>query len=219
MNLSRVTFEKSSTKMGPAYTTDEIRRVLSMDIPAAVVVNLPSLGGAFLPSKTNLLLYFPELYSVMIYEYNCLRGRIEYKYLGRYGDEPDKPKELPDRYQYTVECIPFLTANSDGRNKGNTIFSYFIHCAGVGSRSVEIRLLYTDTDRNREWIKLYWHDDTLHRSEGELIAKWNQKLHRDNENESNSYLIWKTRRGKRLKEEESVPHIRGYHSEEDNEEY
>ena len=211
MHLPRLGLTKNTSKEGPAFSSNEVQRVLSMGIPVAVVVKLPSVGGTFQPNKTDLLLYFPSMYSVSIYEYTRNQGRAEFKFIGHCGDDV----ELPDTYQYTIELTPFLIAHGDSRNDGNTIFSFFIDCASVGYKALELRLLYKDKDRNDEWLELYWWPDDSRSSKGELIARWTPRDHIDKDSHYNSYLVWKTTEGKKLKKDEEVPHIRGYHQEDD----
>ena len=219
-HLPRLSLTKQSSKIGPAFYSDEVRRVLSMGIPVAVVVKLPSFGGGiFQPNHTNLLLYFPHMYTVQIYEYTLRQGRANYKFIGQYGDKDYSLEELPNSYKYTVELTPFLIAHGDSRNEGDTIFGFFIQCANVGSKILELKLLYRDEDRQDEWLDLYWRKDDSHHAEGELVARWLPFEHIDKTNNSNSYLIWKTGEGKELKDDETVPHIRGYHYEEEDDIY
>ena len=195
-----------STHEENGYEIEEIIRALCMDIPVALVLRLPRTYEDI--GYTDILIYFPESSHIIIYDCN----RYGYKYNIKKIIEIDdwqEESELIKKYQYAIQLSPFLQPNKEGT------YSYFIPIATVGERILEIRLKYLDDDREKEWLEIWYYDDSKWRcKEPKQLGIWNYTKTTLN---SKSVLNWINSEGESLKEGEEVPHINRYH--EDREMY
>lgn len=175
------------------YGTSEISRVLSMGLPAAVVVKLPRMGRqVFLESSTDLLLYFPMPNQVRIFEYTIGDTRrhnqgCDIRYYGTYDASPEdgKPRKATcARYNYVVELMPFLTLHS-AKCPDKTETSIIIEHGYSNGTQLEMFIAYDNDNREKESIELRWHSG--YNYPVKRVATWFPDMSPDN-----SILTWAT---------------------------
>jgi len=189
----------------------EIAKVLSMDIPVALVIELPKRGSdPFLNDFSDILLCFPCSSCVHGYLYSIKDRRAQFKDLGKYGDGEEfyGKDEAVKRYQYVVSLGPFL----HGPAKKSGIVQFRFQIQRVGFDVVEITISVDDDNRENEWVNIDYYGGTnegdYYREEGKQhIAKLVRK------NTENGFVWEPIEEKPEIKE---LPFVRGYMAEEED---
>lgn len=199
------------------YWSREIQRVLGMDLPAAMVIRLPSIASPFEP-YTHILVYFPQSGKAMVFD--CTINDVKRKYAGCdikfYGlFDAWQRKHVATGvdlsqvkiYNYAVELCPFLTLHSSPC-PDKTLASFMIDCeASAGVTGIEVLTEYDNNNRESESVELRWfHGGNECTLEFQPIAKWLPE--RDLKNK---VLTWKSDKGL-ASFFDRLPHINNYHS-------
>jgi len=191
----------------------EMAKVLSMDIPVALVVELPRRGTTFerpTPDFADVILCFPCPSCVHTYLYSLKDGMFQFKDLGKYGDGEEFSKikdEMVKEYKYVVSLKPFLhhIENKTG------IVKFRFQVSDVGFDVVEITIFFDDDHRENEWVSIDYYEGSNEgdywRGEGKKhIAKLVRK------NTKNGY-VWEPIEEK--PDIEELPFVRGYMTKEE----
>jgi hypothetical protein len=191
----------------------EIVKVLSMDIPVALVVELPRRGRTFetpIPDFADIILCFPCHSCVHAYLYSVKDGKYHFKDLGKYGngEEHSKVKDkMIKEYKYVVSLRPFLhhIENKTG------IVKFRFQISDIGFDVIEITIFFDDDNRENEWVNIDYcegsNESDYWSGEGRKhIAKLVRK------NTKNGY-VWESVEEK--PEIDELPFVRGYMSQEE----
>jgi hypothetical protein len=243
--LPSLTLEEESRWEGPGHsvytqTSHELRRPLDMDIPAAVVINLPRTGPQFMQASTDILLYFPKRGQTIIYDstYNDRRRNIKGLDIRSYGTfdsylEEGKPREAHiKRYQYSVEFMPYLKLHG-GDCPDKCLCAFHIYCDC--STYVELLINYDNDIRENETITLNWVENSSTKDVVKVATWYPERA----VTKDDHILTWNTTKPTLVNAQEprveavlhametmplkpymyppakNVPHIRGYHREDD----
>jgi len=194
----------------------EIAKVLSMDIPVALVVELPRRGATFerpTPDFADVLLCFPCHSCVHAYRYSLKDGRFQFKDLGKYGDGEEFSKvkdEMIKEYKYVVSLGPFLHHIPSKTG----IVKFRFQVSNVGFDVVEVTIFFDDNQRENEWVNIDYYDGS---NEGDYW-RGERKQHivkLVRKNTKNGY-VWEPIEEK--PDIEELPFVRGYMTEEESEE-
>jgi len=206
----------------------EIVKVLSMDIPVALVVELPRRGRTFerpIPDFADIILCFPCHSCVHAYLYSVKDGRYQFKDLsvkdekyqfkdlGKYGDGEEYSKvkdEMVKEYKYVVSLKPFL--HHIGNKTGIVKFRFQV--SDVGFDVIEITIFFDDGHRENEWVNIDYCEGSNESDYWSGEGRQNiAKLMRRN---TKNGFVWEPTEEK--PEIEELPFIRGYMSQEESEE-
>jgi len=138
----------------------EIAKVLSMDIPVALVIELPKRGVTSNrphPDFSDLLLCFPCSSCVHVYLYSLRDGKFQFKDLGKYSDGEEycgKDEEVR-QYKYAVRLTPFTYRMPE---QALATIQFRFQIQQVGHNVVEITVGLSDTEREKEWIAVNYYD-------------------------------------------------------------
>jgi hypothetical protein len=187
----------------------EVAKVLSMDIPVALVVELPKREiisiGPTVSDFSDIILCFPCFSCVHAYLYSVRDGEYRFKDLGKYGDG-EKYSERKDKmvkeYKYVVSLRPFLI---DIKNKTG-IAKFRIQVSNVGFDVVEITIFIDDDHREREWISVDYYEGANESDYWE--GKRKQHIAKLVRKDTQNGFVWEPIEKK--PEIEELPFIRGY---------
>lgn len=213
MSLQGLKFKEPIVTKSPdmiTYVSDEVESVLARDIPVAVVIQLPRhlQSDPFSRAFTDLLLYFPCSGRVMVFEYT-LSHRCDIKYCADIAVIPHEDIVV-ENYKYAAEISPFLILH--GAPCPDQTWAHFKLPCGLGA-TVDISIRYDDRQRENESLEIVWKE---HSSVG-FTTLTTRSLGIWTPVRTESMLIWKCNRG--LPFLSKLYGIKGYFSEDDDEEY
>jgi hypothetical protein len=195
------------------YRTSEIVRVLSMDIPAVLVLKLPRHLGH--ENFTDILLYFPQDGQASVFDYTVCRGKCAINFYGTFDAFPNpndvNRKIRAERYKYAVELLPFATIHASAC-PDRALAAFLIDCnPHAGVSGIEILVDYDNNRRENEKVRLQWYNGGNEATlEFKPIAEWVPQ-HGEGSEVS---LTWMSKQGKPFRGK--LSNIREYFSE-DNE--
>jgi len=184
----------------------ELAKVLSMEIPACLIVQLPRAGGT--EDNSDVLLCFPCNDCVHAYIYTMENHRANFIDLGKFGDG-EKSWGIKDekikRYQYVVSLGPFLYHLP----KTQYVVQFRFQIQRIGHNVLEITA-GRDEKGDPRWVEINYYDRTneywYSRGEGkQQIAKLVKKETKD------GYIWIPTEEKSKIHE---LPFIQGYMTEE-----
>lgn len=192
------------------FESKEIAKVLAMDIPVCLIVELPKRGidPSGFRDFSDVLLCFPCSSCIHAYLYSLKNGQWQFKDLGKYGDGEEfyGKDETVKRYRYVVSLKPFL----HGTEKEVATIQFRFQIQRVGFDLVEITIGMNDDEREKEWVNIDYYDGA---NEGDYIRGEGKqhvaKLVRKN---TKNGFVWEPLEEK--PEVKELPFIRGYMSEE-----
>lgn len=193
-------------KDGKTFDCEEVSRVLSMDIPVALILEMPSIRSDW--GSSHILIYFPQSSNAIIYDTMKKLNKFSIKKIAdiNYYNEPRDPIK---EYQYVISLAPFLKPQRSG------IYRYIIDFSICGSKYLEIVVYYKEDDRNDEKLEIWHYNDMAHRCKNpEKLGTW---LPNRSIDQNENILVWEIKEGIEIEKGMHIPHICGYHERPENE--
>lgn len=223
----------TADKQHITYVSEEIERVLGMSLPAAVVVQLPRIGGGmFMQASTDILLYFPTSGQVIVFDETLCDPRrkqqgTDINYYGtfdcypKYREPTASGRVLGLAFDHNIDPNhrPRKIKNVPRYNYSVELMPFLVlHGAPCPNQckasfiidfegQLEISIDYDDDNRDKEVLELLYGPDD---GEKKHIASW-----RPDRDKEKQLLTWTSTEGTTWAK--TLPHIRGYHEEDDYE--